>query len=520
MGGIASVPEPDDDLVVLASEGSEGSAPGLPAWRVLIVDDDQDVHDATRLALRTVRFRDRPIEFLSAYSAAEACRLLDLHDDIAVIFLDVVMESDDAGLRAIRKIRGSGHELVRIVLRTGHPGYAPQQQVVVDYDIHAYLEKSSLDFHRLFSALISALRAYSDILRVEQHRRGVATVLEAVSWFDLRSLRRYLARMLAELPSLAGIELEDLVLAVRSSRPLDDALQPSPGTPFVSLVDCIAGAPLTPQENAFIAAAFESGQGSSTDLGAGFYTTVSGIELVLFSRNRRMLEIADLALLELFLNKVAQALDNHATFSTILQERDKLVRNFVTLGERWGGHDEDEIKRIQALSHDTAELLQQRLVFPDEIDDWFVFSVATACGFHDVGLAELSHRLFEQAAPLSPEDRRVLQEHVETGIALLRKRMSGLLDSRLYAMSETIIRQHHERHDGSGYPRGISGSQIALPARIAGIVDCYVAMISPRPWRPAHPRETALEHIRTQRGILFDPDVTDAFLDAVDAAAH
>jgi hypothetical protein len=389
---------------------------------------------------------------------------------------------------------------------------------VVDYDIHDYKEKTSLDYNKLFTCLISALRAYSDLQRIEQHRRGLLSVLEAVSWFDFRSLQRYLSRMLAELSGIAGVEVEDLVLAMRSRKLFAAAGGGAGDQPFVRLVDCIAGQPLTAAENRFIADSFDAGECRSGEAGSTFHVSAYGIELVIFSRDPGALPRADAVMLELFLNKVAQALDNHGTFSTILSERDSLMRSFVMLGERWGGHDTQEVAQIQRLSRLTAERLQTRLDFPGEIDDWFVYSIATASSLHDLGLTEVPHRLFESRAPLTPEERETIRSHVAAGVRMLRERLAGLIDSRLYAMAEAVVRQHHERHDGSGYPEGIGGEGIALAARIVGVADTYVAMCSDRPHRRAHSRAETLHFIRQGRGSLFDPRIADAFLEALDEA--
>lgn len=94
-------------------------------WKILIVDDELDVHKVTRLVLSGFEFGGRTLELYSAYSAAEARELLGAHPDMAVILLDVVMEDDDAGLKLVRHIRKEQHNnAVRIILRTGQPEQA------------------------------------------------------------------------------------------------------------------------------------------------------------------------------------------------------------------------------------------------------------------------------------------------------------------------------------------------------------------------------------------------------------
>lgn len=131
-----------------------------PGWPVLIVDDDEEVHAVTRLALRKMSFKERPLHLLSAFSAKEAETILRERQDIAVVLLDVVMETEDAGLRLSKKIREElGLKAIRIILRTGQPGQAPEQQVILEYDINDYKSKTELTSQKLFTTMIAALRS-------------------------------------------------------------------------------------------------------------------------------------------------------------------------------------------------------------------------------------------------------------------------------------------------------------------------------------------------------------------------
>lgn len=129
-----------DELIEFSAEDSADSpTPARPRWRVLIVDDDQDVHRSTELGLAGVEILGRPIEFLHAYCAAQAREYLARETDLAVILLDVVMETQDAGLALVDEVRNHyGLREVRIILRTGQPGYAPEIEVIRDYDINDY----------------------------------------------------------------------------------------------------------------------------------------------------------------------------------------------------------------------------------------------------------------------------------------------------------------------------------------------------------------------------------------------
>ncbi len=143
-------------------------------WQVLIVDDDPDVHVSTEFALGGENFLGRPLKFLHAHSAAEAEDILRKNGGVAVILLDVVMETPDAGLRLARTIRDElGLLTARIILRTGHPGYAPEHDIIRDYDIDDYRTKSELSRVRLFTSVITALRAFDRIRQLREANQSM-----------------------------------------------------------------------------------------------------------------------------------------------------------------------------------------------------------------------------------------------------------------------------------------------------------------------------------------------------------
>lgn len=135
---------------------------------VLVVDDDETVIQVTRLVLSRFRFDNHALELIVAYSGAEAIKILSQRDDVAIVLLDVVMESDDSGFEVITYIRNQLHNYItRILLRTGQPGLAPERQVINEYDINDYIAKTEATTDRLNLSLTNALRSYRDILRAE-----------------------------------------------------------------------------------------------------------------------------------------------------------------------------------------------------------------------------------------------------------------------------------------------------------------------------------------------------------------
>ena len=142
-----------------------------PPWTALIVDDDPAVHEVTRILLARASFENRGVKLHHAYSAEEARKFLDRHPETALVLLDVVMETDDAGLRLCAYIRENlGNHDIQIVLRTGQPGQAPEREVILDYDINGYFLKTELTAQKLHSIIICALRTWTYIKSLK--RRG------------------------------------------------------------------------------------------------------------------------------------------------------------------------------------------------------------------------------------------------------------------------------------------------------------------------------------------------------------
>jgi diguanylate cyclase (GGDEF)-like protein len=194
-----------DDLVFLEEHPAEPAAhANREVWRVMIIDDDEDVHSTTTFALGNLDMQQRPLEFVHAYSASQAREMLKHEQDIAVILLDVVMEQDDAGLHLVRYIRETLKLAdVRIILRTGQPGYAPEIDAIRDYDINDYKTKSELTRIKLFTTVTAAIRSYEQIRKISNSRRGLDQIVHAsTELMSLHGVHNFAAGVLAQIASL------------------------------------------------------------------------------------------------------------------------------------------------------------------------------------------------------------------------------------------------------------------------------------------------------------------------------
>jgi len=218
---MAEIENNDDDLFEIIDDDVQDVAIGdarsyADPWRLLIVDDDPTVHEVTRFALSDFEFEGRHLAVLNAYSAAEALAMLADGVPPAVILLDVVMETDDAGLKLAQAIRGPlGNRLSRIVLRTGQPGQAPERRVIAAYDINDYKSKTELTAERLYVTMYSALRTFNQISRIAESKAALESVVGAMSFLQVADKpSRFGRRALRALAKLLGLR-EDGVFAVR-----------------------------------------------------------------------------------------------------------------------------------------------------------------------------------------------------------------------------------------------------------------------------------------------------------------
>src|SRR3979490_1766209 len=205
----------DDEIVQLIDDaGAQGPPEQIRRWKIAIIDDDHAVHDGTRFALSDYRLNGQGLEILSAYSAAEGRELMRNHPDVAVVLLDVIMESDTAGLGLVEFIRKElKNQTVRIIRRTGQPGQAPERRVIVDYDINAYKAKTELAGDKLFAALTGAVRSHQQLERMVQTRRGLEIIIEAASaLFDFKSMQRLAEGVLTQIASLLNVDCAGILV--------------------------------------------------------------------------------------------------------------------------------------------------------------------------------------------------------------------------------------------------------------------------------------------------------------------
>jgi signal transduction histidine kinase/CheY-like chemotaxis protein len=302
-----------DIMRVIDDAGGPAVEEAGPAWKIAVVDDDAAVHEGTRFALYDYSLHGQGIEIISAYSAAEGRELMSSVHDIAVILLDVVMETDDAGLKLVDFIRTQlKNESVRIILRTGQPGQAPERQVIVDYDINDYKAKTELTADKLFTSLTAALRSYQQIQRMVETRRGLEMIIEGASTlYDFKSMQLLAEGVLTQIASLINVECGG-ILVLRDAGSSQEKFSVLAGSGcyrrFAGAAS--AGALDAMLEQAVLSAFERRTHQFLSKLSVLYIRTASRREIVVVLETARPMSSTDRSLVEVFCSRLSVAFDN------------------------------------------------------------------------------------------------------------------------------------------------------------------------------------------------------------------
>ena len=344
----------DDDIVHLIEDPGYEPVEHGPRWKIAVIDDEPAVHDGTRFALSDYRLNGQGLEILSAYSAAEGRELMRRHPDVAVVLLDVIMETDTAGLNLVEFIRKEiKNETVRIILRTGQPGQAPERRVIVDYDINDYKAKTELTADKLFTALTAALRSHQQLQRMLETRRGLEIIIEAASTlFDFKSMQRLAEGVLTQIASLLNVDCAG-ILVVREALNAHETFSVLAGSGCYSrLIGTDVSQIIDFDLKHLVEEAFARRHHEFSPQRSVLYIkTLSGREVVVVLEAARHLSSTDRALVEIFCSRLSIAFDN-----VILYEQ--LQRANTRLEERVAARTQDLTTANRRLAAQWARLRQ------------------------------------------------------------------------------------------------------------------------------------------------------------------
>ena len=494
-----------DDQLEVASGQHAGGVP----WKVLIVDDEPEVHAVTRLVLGGFRFEGDRLDFLSAHSAAEARGLLRRHPDIAVLLLDVVMESEQAGLELVRDVREVlGNPFVRIVLRTGQAGQAPEHEVIAAYDINDYKEKTELTAARLATTMYAALRAYRDMRTIEAHRLGLEGVLRASAQvFVGHGPQAFGASMLASLGDLLMPDRGMLeCVAKQDAGPAAPIRIVSSSGCHAETIDTDVGEVVRdPLLRGMRTALREQRNVFGADYCVLHFLDARKAEQLLFVGDGCRLSALDRKLVELFCSNAAIAFENLQLSGDLLSSQLEMVYLLAGAAETRSQETANHVHRVGLL----AEMLGNAL----GLERGYSEMLRSAAPLHDIGKIGIPDTILGKPGTHTEEEMAVMRTHAEIGARLL-----GSSQRPVLKLAAEIAATHHENWDGSGYPRGLAGEAIPVSGRITMVADVVDALGSRRCYKEPWPESEIRAFIQSQRGHKFDPAIVDRLMEHWDDA--
>lgn len=500
-----------EELFAAETEGEERQPPsGDQAWRILVVDDDPEVHVVTRMALRGMRFDGLPVEIISVYSAAEARAFFQANqrNRIAMILLDVVMETEHAGLEFAKYLRNElKNKIVRICLRTGQPGSAPERTVIVEYDINDYKAKTDLSSQRLFTTVYAALRSYRDLVVIERSRRGLEHILAATpEIFGTKSLLKFASGALDQLMGLIRCEQDAVYVNSRAVAILrrEVAYEVLAGIGAYSEHVGRAADEALPSQ---VFDRLRKVEGSNSVLAGDGWLAVNALcgneNAMLHLDVERKMDSIDVQLVEVFTRQLGLAFQNIRLNEAVLDTQKKLVFMLSEAIEARSRETGNHVRRVAKSARVLAALLG--------LSDDEQTIVEAAAPLHDVGKIAVPDAILQKPGKLDPHEWDIMKTHAQAGADIL-KHSSG----PIFEAGAIIASQHHEKWNGSGYPLGIGGSEIHLYGRIGAITDVFDALASDRCYKKAWPISKVVEYLNAEAGKHFDPTLADIFLKNLD----
>jgi len=475
-------------------------------WTVLICDDEIEVHTITKTVLSNFVFKNKKIDFLSAYSAQEAFDILKENHKISVILLDVVMETDYAGLDLVKRIREElKNTSLRIVLRTGQPGFAPEKDVIQDYDINDYKDKTELTDVKLFTTMMSALRSYKDIKTIQRSKKGLEKIIDATrDIYEKNSLELFSDGVLTQIVSILKLNGHSfLVTQDGFSLERDEdhlTLLASTGKFENKQLDEVLDDKI---KELFNRALDEKKSLFLDDIFVGYIPTESGKANLIYMTGSDKLNKLDKNLINIFSSNVSTAFNNLYLNKEIIDTQKELIETLGETVEKRSKEASHHVRRVAQISYELA----LRAGLDEEESDM----VRSASPMHDVGKIGISDAILLKPGKLTEEEFAVMKTHASIGRDILAHS-----DRKVLKTASIIAYEHHEKWDGSGYPNAKKAEEIHIYGRITAVADVFDALLHKRCYKEPWPIEKVVELFEEEKGKHFDPNLVDIILNNIE----
>jgi response regulator RpfG family c-di-GMP phosphodiesterase len=468
-------------------------------WHILVVDDEEDIHEVTRLVLGKSKIAGRSITVHSALSAAQARELLQSGTEYALAFIDVVMETEHAGLELVEWIRNDlKNQNIRLILRTGQAGSAPEESVIRNYEINDYKSKTELTSTKMLTCVYTGIRGYRDLRTISRSLDSFKRLIQAsTNILKINDIHLFATSVLENMMNLMNLDNSSLYI-VRHETGFDNSVHgtilASTGR-FGKVEEATQNIPSEVQ--ARLDKVFQERKSAWTETCfIGFFRTSAESSSVLYIEFEAEPGQFQENLAEIYGTNVALILESLSRQIQIESNQREMLYVVADAVEAKNHKTSCHVKRITA----GCALLATKLGLADSL----VTAIKTAAPLYDIGKVTLSQELLHKPGALTEEEWLMMKTHAEAGAGILQR--SRLPIAQLAA---NMARWHHENWDGSGYPEGLQGHTIPQEARIMAIIDVMDAMASHRSYRSSWSDADILLFLKSQKGKKFDPELVE-----------
>jgi len=502
----------DDSRLIFADELDQddaGSFEEKVPWKILIADDEQEIHEITRIALRGYSFEGRGVKLLSAYSGTDVKALLDTEADVALILLDVVMERDDTGLALIHHIREHmNNSFSRIVLRTGQAGKAPEQEVITRYDINDYKSKTELTAQKLFTTVTASLRSYNNLMMIERNRVGLEKIIQSTATiFESRTLYQFASGVLSQLLDLLNYDPEPIRIrsAAFAAAPSREPLEILSGTGRFSECVNLSMEEALPDEvvDRYQKLVRHGGDRFFDDDYISTFQTKEGARSFLYLAGCKSLSDNEKNLVRIYTTNAFIGFDNLSLNREIIETQKEVVFTLGEIVETRSKETAHHVTRVAEFSF--------LLAIKSGMKESTAQRLKLASPMHDIGKIGIPEAILHKPGKLTKEEFDIIKTHADTGYYILKNSKRQIMQT-----AAIVAWQHHERWDGAGYPQGLSGEDIHVYGRIVAIADVLDALTHKRCYKDAWPIDRVKHLFQEESGKHFDPGLTSILLSSFD----
>jgi len=464
-------------------------------WKILISDDEEDIHLLTKTVLKNFKYKNKQLEFISAYSGKDTVDILKNNDDIVLVLLDVIMENDHAGLEVVKRIREElKNDFIQIILRTGQSGQFLADDVAMNYAINDYKEKTELTSKKLIITVTTSIRSFENMKNIKKLNYELSGLLSVYDEFVIAARTNengeivYATEAFYELTGYSKEELigntHSLLKSNSTSQELYDDLWHT-----ISSGNIWKGEIQDKRKDGTL-------YWLATIISPEYDVEGNFLYYTAISQNITEKKAIEKAKVEMELaNKEIESLNDE-----IIDTQKDVVFRLGAIAEARSKETGMHVKRVAEYS--------KLLALYSGLSEKESEIIKMASPMHDIGKVAIPDNILNKPGKFTDKEFEIMKTHAKIGYEMLNSSPKTILKA-----AAVIAHQHQEKYNGSGYPQGLSGEDIHIYGRITALADVFDALGSERVYKKAWKDEAIFNLFKEERGKHFDPKLIDIFFE-------